>query len=501
MTIVETTYGKLQGTTDGGVESYRGIPFAAPPVGDLRWRAPEPPHPWDGVRDATHFGPTAPQPRATVGVGMGTEQEHDEDCLFLNVWTPGADASARRPVMVWIHGGAFQSGSGSMGLYKGANLSARGDVVVVTINYRLGILGWLASEHLGGGNWGLLDQVQALRWVQENIAAFGGDPDNVTIFGESAGSVSVSTLLGTPSARGLFHKAIAESGGPGGFPMRFAERFVTALVEECEVDDVRDLRDKPLDDILAAQERLAERLGRLATPMAPVVDGATLPEQALDAIRDGLNAEVPVIVGTNRDEMTYFAMGDRKLTAGEEGVVRRRLARTVGEEGLDELIDAYAKARADAGLPTDDFSLWVAIESDRMFRIPSLRMAEAQSAVGANVYDYLFDWESPAAGGFLRSCHALEIPFVFGNLDQPMMNVFAGEGPEAENLSATMMDAWIAFARTGDPSGGTLGDWPTYDQKHRYTMRLGKVIETVSAPMDAERRAWEGRVTGRMSSA
>ncbi|HVM10774.1 MAG TPA: carboxylesterase/lipase family protein [Acidimicrobiales bacterium] len=501
MTIVETTYGKVQGADDKGVAVFRGIPFAAPPLGDLRWRAPQPPDAWDGVRDATVFGPTAPQPVQMTGVAMGDAHAHSEDCLSLNVWTPGAGDSEKRPVMVWIHGGAFQSGSGSMGLYNGANLAKRGDVVVVTINYRLGLLGWLASEHLGGGNWGLLDQIAALQWVRDNIAAFGGDPDNVTAFGESAGSVSVATLLGTPAAKGLFHKVIAESGGPGGFPIRFAEKFVNALVEECGVDDVRDLRDTPLEELVEAQEKIVERLGRLATPLAPVVDGTTLPVQALDAIRDGLNHGVPILVGTNRDEMTYFAMGDRKLTAGDDAVTRRRLAATVGEEGLDDLIETYAKARADQGLPTDPFSLWVAIESDRMFRIPSLRMAEAHAATGSPVYEYLFDWESPAAGGFLRSCHALEIPFVFGNLDQPMMNMFAGEGAEAEALSAAMMDAWIAFARTGNPSSEALGDWPAYDGERRATMRLGKTVEVVDAPMEQERRAWEGRVTGRMSSA
>jgi para-nitrobenzyl esterase len=388
-----------------------------------------------------------------------------------------------------------------MGLYRGAHLAARGDVVVVTINYRVGVLGWLASEALGGGNWGLLDQVQALRWVRDNIAAFGGDPDNVTIFGESAGSVSVATLVGTPAAKGLFHKAIAESGGPAGFPMKRAEPFAEAIVSEAGVSSVEGLRGLPVEAVLAAQEAVVTRLGRLNTPLAPVVDGTVLPRQSLDQIRDGLNAGVPVIIGTNRDEMRYFAMGNRRLTEGDESVVRRALAKTLGDEAAaDELMDAYAKARADRGEATTPFDLWVAIESDRMFRVPSLRMAEAHAAAGSPVYDYLFDWESPAAGGFLKSCHALEIPFVFGTLGAPNMDRFAGSGAEADALSSTMMDSWIAFARTGNPSTEATGEWPTYSADGRATLRLGPKVEVLHAPYEGERAAWDGRVAGRLSS-
>jgi para-nitrobenzyl esterase len=501
MTRVQTTLGAVEGARDENVEVYRGIPFAAPPVGDLRFRPTQPGHPWTGVRAADTFGPAAPQLSAARGVAMGDAQQESEDCLFLNIWTPSADASAKRPVMVWIHGGAFQSGSGSGALYRGARLAERGDLVVVTINYRLGALGWLGSEELGGGNWGLLDQIEALRWVRDNIAAFGGDPGNVTIFGESAGSASVSTLVGTPAAKGLFHKAIAESGGPAGGPMKRAERFAEAIVNDAGVSSVAQLRDLPVDALLTAQEQAVTRVGRLNTPLAPVVDGRVLPRQSLDEIRDGLNTGVPVIIGTNRDEMRYFAMGNRRLSEGDESVVRRALARTCGEDGLDELIDAYAKARANRGEPTAPFDLWVAIEGDRIFRVPSLRMAEAHAATGSPVYEYLFDQESPAAAGFLKSCHALEIAFVFGTLDAPMIDRFAGSGAQVEALSSTMMDAWISFARTGNPATSATGEWPTYDATRRATLRLGPTIEVIDAPNDAERAAWDGRTTGRMSSA
>ncbi|HEX7166780.1 MAG TPA: carboxylesterase/lipase family protein [Acidimicrobiales bacterium] len=503
MTIVETKYGKLQGTTNGGISSFKGVPFAAPPVGDLRFRPPVPPQPWEGTRAADAFGAVAPQV-AQAGVAQGDGQRQSEDCLYLNVWTPGLDGT--RPVMVWIHGGAFQNGSGSLPLYDGTNLASNGDVVVVTMNYRLGVLGWLASEQLAAepgapaGNWGLLDQVAALRWVSENIRAFGGDPGNVTIFGESAGSVSVSTLLGTPAARGLFHKAIAQSGGPGGFSMSFAERFAAELIEEAGVADVAALRHTPVDELLEAQERIAKRVGRLNTALAPVVDGGVLAEQALAEIRDGINRDVPLLAGTNRDEMRYFAIGDRRLTGGDEELVLRRLSRT-NRDAAAWLYETYRGIREARGLDTSPFALWVAIESDRVFRVPSLRMAESQAAAGAPVYEYLFDWESPAVGGLLKSCHALEIAFALGNLDKPAMDVFCGSGPEAEQLSQTMMGAWLAFAHTGDPSTDATGTWPRYDAARRATLRLGRTVEVLDAPMEEERRAWEGRVTGRMSAA
>src|SRR3954452_17800325 len=262
--IAETTAGRVAGLEEEGVCVFKGVPFAAPPVGELRFRPPQRVAPWDGVRPATEWTKWAPQPPPARGAGIGGEDVgFDEDCLTLNVWTPSADASAQRPVMVWIHGGGFTTGSGGGVLYRGDRLSLNGDVVVVTINYRLGALGFathpdLRDEETGVcGNWGLLDQIAALRWVQDNIAAFGGDPSNVTIFGESAGGMSVSVLLGTPAAKGLFHKAIAQSGGAGLLPLEHAASTTEKLVADLGVDSVSALRGVPVDELLAAQSAIA----------------------------------------------------------------------------------------------------------------------------------------------------------------------------------------------------------------------------------------------------
>jgi para-nitrobenzyl esterase len=302
--------------------------------------------------------------------------------------------------------------------------------------------------------------------------------------------MSVSCLVGAPSAQGLFHKAIAQSGGPSGRSMEQATQTANELCTEAGVATVGELRTLPVDQLLAAQTAMAARSAALSgIALAPVVDGGLLPEQPQRAIAGGVAAGKQLLVGTNRDEVRLWAFGNRNLTGGDEAYIHRRLAAAVGEVAADALA-AYKAARADRGDSTAPIDLWTAIESDRIFRIPALRMAEAQAATGTAVYDYLFDWESPAAGGILGSCHALEIPFGFGTIAEPGVDRFTGGGPEALALSEKIQDAWLAFARTGDPSTGELGEWPAYDAERRATMNLGPETRVEDAPFEQERAHW-----------
>jgi para-nitrobenzyl esterase len=492
MAQAQTTKGVLEGTDEGPLTVFRGVPYARPPVGELRLRAPRPAEPWRGVRPAKRFGPWAPQnpPATLTGITPG---EQSEDCLTLNIWTPGLDGA--RPVLVWIHGGAFVSGGSATDFYSGDRLAARGDVVVVTINYRLGALGFLSHRALadpdaGGvtGNWGLLDQIAALRWVNENIAAFGGDPGNVTAFGESAGGMSVADLLAAPSASGLFHRAIVQSGPPHAASAPDAEEITAKLVAELGIS-VAQVRDAPVRALLEAEERLLKERRGGPLPLRPVVDGVSLTDDPLDAIADGAGARVPVLIGTNRDEFKFFLVADPRGREPNEGVLRRRIERSFAahREALDpaETIAAYRAIRARRGESIEPRELWVAIESDHIFRIGSTRAAEAHAVHQPMTYSYLFTWQSPAMHGALGSCHALELPFVFGTLDLPGVERFAGTGAAAEALSVKMMEAWIEFAREGDPG------WPPYEVTRRTTMVFGSESSVQDAPLEEERALWD----------
>jgi para-nitrobenzyl esterase len=575
--IIETRYGKLRGVEERGVYVFRGIPYARPPVGMLRFRPPERPEPWTGVRDARDFGPAAPQHSSTLGpilnLGIGRTSE---DCLFLNVWTPGPGGSPR-PVLVWIHGGAFVIGAGSQTLYDGATLARRGDVVVVTINYRLGGLGFLRLKELSGGkipatgNEGLLDQLAALDWVHDEIGAFGGDRGNVTIFGESAGAMSCATLLGTPCATGLFHRAILQSGSANYVASReTATGVAEALLREIDLThaEVEAVSDVPPQRIVAGQGRLFGRLnapaqavysgkflapgrigltivlrlamihrllrrltsfalgtladlarprhrrrrgrfrsllGSLFTkpqvrglPFEPVLDGDLLPRHPFDAVADGLSRRVPLLLGTNLDEAKLFMFMDpRSRTLDERRLVARCEENIPGADrwGVSRgrrAIEVYREARAARGESTTLPELWYAIESDRTMRYPAMRLAEFQSAHQAQTYAYLFTWPSPVLGGMLGSCHALELPFVFGTLNRPFVREFAGSyRPGARELAERIQDAWINFARTGNPAHRDIGPWPAYDAKHRATMVLDRECHVVDAPREPERAFWE----------
>ena len=474
--------------------SFSGVPYAQAPVGDLRWRPPQPPLPWDGVRDASSFGPIAPQRVAEAGLANPADpradQAQSEDCLTLNIWTPEVpedptpDAGRGRPVMVWLHGGGFTSGSGSVFLYRGGQLARHGDVVVVTINYRLGALGWLGHRGLHDpdgflGNWGLHDQVAALRWVRDHIAAFGGDKDLVTVFGESAGGFSVVALMGTPAAAGLFRRAIVQSGGPHVHSVAEAEEAADRLASTLGLSACTRaaLQSVSAPDLVAATDEMAKAHpdpGSIALPFLPVVDGVFVPDRPLAAIEQGTARGVDLLIGTNRDELTLFALGRPELLGMDEAGARRWVSRVAPDVPTDDLLEAYREACSVRGEGLGPSALMVAIGSDGVFRWPSLQVAAAQHARGAPTFVYLFEWESPAFGGVLGACHALELPFVFGVVHVPVVQIFTGGGAEVDALSAQMHQAWLAFARHGDPSVGGSGEpWPVWDPRKRSTMVFG----------------------------
>jgi para-nitrobenzyl esterase len=500
MTTVETTLGSVAGSVRDDVHVFKAIPYAAPPVGPLRFRAPQPAAPWAGTRDATHYGPVAPQTPSPMETMFGGPEpvQSEADCLTLNVFTPAPDG-ARRPVMVWIHGGAFVNGSGATPWYDGTAFARNGDVVLVTINYRLGALGFLHLDELsdafagtGSGNVGILDQVAALEWVRDNAEAFGGDPNNVTAFGESAGAMSVGTLLGLPAAKGLFVKAIPQSGAahharPTDVATDVARKFLAEAGLSADADGVAQLQELPIETLMAAQASLLPKTaasGGLA--FAPVVDGIVLPERPIDAIGGGSAADVAVLIGTTRDEMKLFTMLDPGMADLDDAKMLRRANAILGDETKAAgLLAAYKASRPELS-PGD---LWNVMSTDHVFRIPAVRLAERQSGLGNRVYMYRFDWATPVFGGALGACHALEIPFVFDNLDAAGSEMFTGTASdEMRAMARTMHTAWHTFARSGQPGD----NWPTYTAAQRNVMRFDLTSEVVEDPEGAEREAWEG---------
>lgn len=510
--IVETRAGRVEGREEQGVVVFRGIPFARPPIGPRRLRPPASEENWAGVRPALAHGPSAPQNGSMMGALLGLPAPiHDEDCLTLGVLTPACDAG-RRPVMVWVHGGGFAFGAGSQPVYESPGFVNRGDVVLVTINYRLGALGWLALPAFGAeddgaiGNFGLLDQIAALEWVRDCIDRFGGDPGNVTIFGESAGAMSVGTLLGAPRAQGLFRRAILQSGASHNVaPLDTGARVAEALMKELglEANAVARLRELPVGKLLEAQARTLLQLANQVRgiPFQPTLDGAVLPELPLHAMAGGLGEDVEILVGTNADEWKLFGLGDPKARDLDDAALERRIERNVpgrGDDGrshAERAVAIYREARRSAGLPHTPADLWFAVEGDRFFGAPALRLAEHKAAArgGPRVHKYLFTWTSPALGGALGACHALEIPFVFGSAASlPGLRGFVGEGPAVEKLSREMQDAWTAFARAGDPQHTGLEPWPAFEPARAATMVFGKDSGVVHGPHRDELGFWDG---------
>lgn len=500
MAVVSTRFGKLEGLEEGDLHVFRGVPYARPPVGELRFRPPEEPESWSGTREALAFGPTSLQPAVPMSfMGSGPKSE-DESCLWLNVWAPALDG-AKRAVMVWIHGGAFVIGAGSDPLYSGAELARAGDVVVVTINYRLGVLGYLAHPDLRDpatgacGNWGLLDQIAAIRWVKEHAESFGGDPDRITIFGESAGSMSTGDLLATPLTDGLFARAIQQSGPPIARGLDESAEDAEQVAAALGVSGAAALRGVAAEALLDTQQKIAEQAGAggLTMRFQPCIDGAVLPSHPRELIEQGAAGGVSVLAGSNRDELKLFSFADSGLAQlDDEGLVARVAARVDGEGPAAAIVATYRAAREARGEPATPSELWTAIESDRFFRVPTLRHLGRQASHGAAAYSYLFTWESPMMGGLFGAAHAVELPFVFGTLGHEAIGAFAGSGPEAERLSRQMVDSWTAFARTGDPSCDAVGEWPAYDVGRRASVVFGAETALEDAPREPERAAWDG---------
>lgn len=497
--VAQTTSGAVRGIVDGDVFTFKGIPYGRAD----RFMAPEPPEPWSGTRECFDYGPTAPQPsrRGRPSVSGPPPADSGEDCLVLNVWTRGLDDGGKRPIMFWIHGGGFSTGSGSSPLVDGANLARRGDVVSISVNHRLGALGHLYLAHFdrdrfrASGINSFLDLIQALRWVRDNARAFGGDPENVMIFGESGGGGKVLSLMGMPDARGLFHRVAVQSGvknnndrgvptvfGKHGITIEAARRFTSQVLTELGLRDGRyeKLLEIPAQELTDAQG--AVEASNLV--LGPVVDGVHLPRHPFDPDPAPTAIDVPMIIGANGDEwFNYIAMKPAFEGIDYEGVIRWVADWSLGRETAERIVGRY-RAVLPAATPVD---LLTQIISDEMIRVPSVRMADLRSApYMAPVYHYSYTYDSPETG---RSVHALEIPFVFDNVDKTPIT---GTGPERYALAARMSDAWIAFARTGNPNHEGLPEWPRYDPEQRRTMVFDIDTRVESDPFGEQTRIWDG---------
>lgn len=497
--VVETRAGRVEGveiTAPNGEAMLRflGVPYAAPPVADLRWRAPQPPVPWSGTRPARQFASVAPQraPLESRLPGFRPDHPTSEDCLALNVWTPGLTGD--RPVLVWLPGGGYLTGGTAQPVYDAAGLAAQGDAVVVTVGYRLGALGFLAPAALDGGgdalaNCGLRDQLAALAWVREHAAAFGGDPGRITVMGESAGAGSILHLLASPSAAGSFTRAIVQSGEPRTLSADAGHDAAAVLARHLGLEraDVDALRSVPVETLLDAQDATQrEVLGRVGPmPFAPTIDGDVCDAEILDALASGRSAAVELVIGTTRDELALFP--DPRADALDDTRLARRIAHLLDGEGDPEAaIATYRDELARDGRAATHAAVWDAARTDAMMRVPALRVADTHSGAGGSTWVYRFDWEAPGLG----AAHAVDLPFTFATFDREGWGKAIGYDERAESLGRVWRDAWLGFAAVGDP-GNRSFPWPRHDTTARPTRRFGPDgADLVDDPAGATRRVW-----------
>jgi para-nitrobenzyl esterase len=491
---VETAAGKVRGLMQDKIAGFKGVPYGASTAGTARFMPPAKVQPWTGLRDAFELGHRSPQNPAGLipeFAAMDRTEAMGEDCLSLNLWTPSPGNGHKRPTMVWLHGGGYSTGSGGFICYDGANLARKHDVVVVTVNHRLNIFGYMYLAELGGekyarsSNVGMLDVVAALEWVRDNVASFGGDPGNVTLFGQSGGGGKVSTLMAMPSAQGLFHRAIVESasaikGVPRNDATESAEKLLAKMgVKKGDIDQVQRL---PVDQLLAAMGE-GGPAGNQALRLAPVVEGQTLPNDPFEPVAPEMSANVPLLIGSVETEVTFFP--GQQLDPIDDATLHAKVKEAVhaNDAQADRLIAIYKKGRP--GISNTD--LYLILASDASFRRGVLTEAERKvAAAKAPVYMYYFTWRTPVRQGKLRSFHTLEIPFVFENVD--LAKSMTGSGQDRYALAERISSAWVAFARSGNPNHKGLPNWPAFNNTRRPTMILNDECKVVDDPNGDERR-------------
>jgi len=489
--IANTNYGKIRGLkVRGNVLRFTGIPFAKPPVGPLRFKAPVAPEPWTEIKDTTEFGPASIQPYDEgESVSMGAQSE---DCLSLNIWTQGLNDHKKRPVMVWIHGGGFFTGGTNDAWYDGANIAEQGDVAIVSIQYRLGALGWLYLDELGGKefqyskNNGLLDQVAALKWVKNNIENFGGDSDNITIFGESVGGTSVATLMVTPGAKGLFNKVIVQSGTFHNCrtQKKRGPHYRNVFMAACGVDNIDGLMNLSEDKIRTATEEITEEATFMADRMfMPTFDGVVLPDDPYDYIAQGNTSDILLMHGSTKDEYHYwlnYYKESMRNTPREAMMGLYKHVYRLSDAQIDELyqcLTAYHPHK-------NESDKYIDIATWGHFRSTHARLSAAQAQHGPT-WEYLFEWASPVAPE-MGSYHAIEIPFIF---NVQVDSIFGDVPPTT--LIEQVQNAWISFARNGDPNHSSLPEWPQYNKQDKSKMVFNDNARVENDPDGVLRKKWE----------